>query len=70
MRRGEQDRPIMDGSGEATPQERLDGLQEQLDADHALGHDGDADDFARQRREQVDIPETDEPDDESDRLDG
>jgi len=49
--RNEQSEPIMDGSTEATDEEKRAGLAEQVESDHPGPSDDGADDFAERARQ-------------------
>ena len=51
MDRNEQSEPIMDGSTEATDEEKRSGLAEQVESDHRGAADDGSDDFAERARQ-------------------
>lgn len=54
-----QDAPIEDGSGEASDDQRLEGIIQQVRADVALGNVDDARGMVRQRLEEAGMPASD-----------
>jgi hypothetical protein len=63
MDRNEQSEPIMDGSTEATDEEKRAGLAEQVESDHRGAGDDGSDDFA-ERAQEIGLAQTAEADED------